>query len=107
LTERGWRNGRGFQPSVRVVKRAFEREVGSNPLVVGFGVMVKMRHAGIEPAANAWEASMLPLHQWREGYGYGRRTNTLVHRSEARQRATLYELYSGICLGLKRTFIQL
>ena len=24
-----------------------------------------MRHPGIEPGAKAWEASMLPLHQWR------------------------------------------
>ena len=25
----------------------------------------KMRHPGIEPGASAWEAPMLPLHQWR------------------------------------------
>ena len=26
---------------------------------------IKMRHPGIEPGASAWEAPMLPLHQWR------------------------------------------
>ena len=25
----------------------------------------KVRHPGIEPGASAWEAPMLPLHQWR------------------------------------------
>ena len=24
-----------------------------------------VRHPGIEPGASAWEAPMLPLHQWR------------------------------------------
>ena len=25
----------------------------------------KVRHPGVEPGAKAWEASMLPIHQWR------------------------------------------
>ena len=29
----------------------------------------KVRHPGIEPGASAWEAPMLPLHQWRSRHG--------------------------------------
>ena len=42
-----------------------------------------VRHPGIEPGASAWEAPMLPLHQWRSCCEDNRR-DSLIRRPNQR-----------------------
>ena len=42
-----------------------QKVVGSSPACGFFFFKKTMRQPGVEPGAKAWEASMLPIHHWR------------------------------------------